>query len=205
MQTHSSKSLPIWGLSLGGLGICIVLVGCQSAVLSDQSINTTDFTPTITRPTITQINHNTMQLTSSAFHHLDLIPSKYTCDGENIPPPLFISDVPDNTKSLAVVVDDPDAPGGDWVHWLVWDLNPQLVEIDSDKLPQAAVVGLNDFGQQSWGGPCPPSGTHRYQFTLYAVDTLLALENTTTKPQLLTALKGHILDQTMLVGLYKRR
>lgn len=145
-----------------------------------------------------------MQLTSPAFKNLDFIPARYTCDGENINPPLYLQDIPEDTKSLVLIVDDPDAPGGDWVHWLVWNLNPTTIEIDSHSLPPLAIQGLNDFGHTTWGGPCPPSGIHRYQFTLYALDTTLDLAYTTTKPKLLAALQAHIIETSMLVGLYKR-
>lgn len=145
-----------------------------------------------------------MKLASSVFENNQAIPPKYTCDGENVSPPLTISDVPENAKSLVLIVDDPDAPRGDWVHWLVWNIPSHTKEIAEHSVPQSAVTGLTDFGENKYGGPCPPSGTHRYQFKLFALDTLLTLPPQTKKAALENALKNHILAQTLLVGLYKR-
>jgi len=148
---------------------------------------------------------NTMKLSSPSFENNGYIPPKYTCDGQNISPELEISDIPENAKSLALIVDDPDAPAGDWVHWLVWNINPGTAKIGEGEIPQNSIQGLNDFGKNNYGGPCPPSGTHRYQFKLYALDINLSLPQTAGKKDLLRAIDTHIIEQTMLIGLYSRQ
>jgi hypothetical protein len=146
-----------------------------------------------------------MQLKSPAFNEGGLIPRQYTCDGDNVNPPLTMSQVPPNTQSLTLIIDDPDAPAGTWVHWLVWNINPHTTEIPEASVPEGSTQGLNDFGNQKYGGPCPPSGSHRYRFTLYAMDTALNLAPTTTKDQLLKTMAGHIVAQAQLVGTYHRQ
>jgi len=116
------------------------------------------------------------QITSPVFENNGFIPKKYTCDGVDINPQLLIANVPSETKSLALIVDDPDAPAGTWVHWVVWNISPQTHEIKENSVPNGANQGLNDFRKRSYGGPCPPSGTHRYFFKLYALDTILTLD-----------------------------
>lgn len=116
-----------------------------------------------------------MKITSPSFQENAFIPSKYTCDGENINPPLVISDVSADAKSLALIVDDPDAPVGTFVHWLVWNIPPRVGEIKEGSLPEGSIQGTNDFGKKEYGGPCPPSGTHRYFFRLYALNQELNL------------------------------
>jgi len=145
-----------------------------------------------------------MKIASSAFENKQMIPQKYTCDGENINPPLQITEVPSNTQSLVLIVDDPDAPSGDWVHWLVWNINPETKLITENESPQGAIQGTNDFGKQNYGGPCPPSGIHHYQFKIYALDTTLNLPSSSRKKDLETAMANHILDKDMLIGLYQR-
>ena len=146
-----------------------------------------------------------MQLTSPAFQHNTQIPSKYTCDGGDINPPLEISGIPKNTKSLALIVDDPDAPRGDWVHWLVWNISPNVTSIAENSIPTGGIEGMTDFGRTGWGGPCPPSGAHRYQFKLFALATKLNLPMSAKKSDILSAMQGHVLDQTMLIGSYQRQ
>ncbi len=150
-----------------------------------------------------QVN-SSMKITSSAFDNNQMMPSKYTCDGENISPPLEITQIPEKAKSLVLIVDDPDAPSGDWVHWLVWNIEPSTGEIGEKQIPSGATAGTNDFGKQAYGGPCPPSGTHRYQFKLYALDTNLDISASSKKIDLENSMQGHILDSDVLVGLYKR-
>lgn len=150
-----------------------------------------------------------IKLTSSAFQEGGMIPSQFTCDGANISPPLEWSGVPQEAKSLALIADDPDAPMGTWVHWVLFNIPPnktQLPEdVKSDKvLPNGAKHGINDFKKYGYGGPCPPSGTHRYFFKLYALDIQLDLEPGITKVQLEKAMKGHILAQGQLMGRYRR-
>ena len=146
-----------------------------------------------------------MQLTSPAFQNNEYIPQQYTCDGANANPPLNILDVPSAAKSLVLIVDDPDAPRGDWVHWTVWNINPTTASIGENSVPNGAIEGQTDFGKPGYGGPCPPSGTHRYHFKLYALDKELTLDNRAAKQDLLKAMSEHVLGQSTLMGLYKRQ
>lgn len=144
-----------------------------------------------------------MKFESSAFSNGKAIPERYTCDGEDISPPLTMNDVPKNCKSLALIMDDPDAPMGTFDHWIVWNLHPKT----NDLAEEASVPheGENSFGTNGWRGPCPPRGeTHRYFFKLFALDTMLDLEDGSTKEALENAMKGHILDKIELMGTYKR-
>ncbi len=142
-----------------------------------------------------------MRLNSSAF--TTEIPAVYTCDGKNVNPPLSISEVSREAKSLALIVDDPDAPSGDWVHWLVWNIDPAATEIAENSIP--GIQGTTDFGTAAWGGPCPPSGTHRYYFKLYALNIRVNLPTTAKKADLESAMQGHILQQTELISIYSRK
>ena len=146
-----------------------------------------------------------LTITSPAFAGKSAIPARYSCDGEDINPPLQIGAVPNSAKSLALIVDDPDAPAGTWVHWVVWDIPPQTREIPENGLPAGAVQGLNDWKRNSYGGPCPPSGTHRYFFRLYALDVTLNLAVTTSKAALLRAMQGHVIAQGELMGTYRKK
>jgi len=148
---------------------------------------------------------NEFMIKSPAFAGNGLIPARYTCDGGDINPPLEIYNVPADAKSLALIVDDPDAPVGMWVHWVVWNIDPGTREIAEDHLPRTALQGKNDWKRNCYGGPCPPSGVHRYFFKLYALDSRLNLGTGTTKSDLEKAMKGHILASAELIGLYKRR
>lgn len=145
-----------------------------------------------------------MKLSSPAFENNGPIPSVYTCDGEDKNPPLEIGDIPPGTQSLTLIVDDPDAPGGDWVHWTVWNIPPATARIEENSVPAGAVEGTTNFGKPGYGGPCPPSGIHRYQFKLYALDTTLSLSQSATKQAILNAMGGHILAHRQLTGLYQR-
>ena len=149
-------------------------------------------------------NSSSMTLSSPAFAHNQTIPSKFTCDGADVSPPLEISDVPAAAKSLVLIVDDPDAPRGDWVHWTLWNIDPKTTQIEENSVPSGATQGVTDFGQPGWGGPCPPNGNHRYFFKLYALDTTLDLKPSARKSLLEEALTGHILDQSELIGPYQR-
>jgi len=148
------------------------------------------------------INVKELIIKSSAFTNNRLIPTKYTCDGEDLNPPLSIEGIPNGTQSLALIVDDPDAPMGTWDHWIVWNIPPSE-KIEENSVP--GVEGLNDFRKHSYGGPCPPSGTHRYFFKVYALDTKLNLNVSSRKKDLEKALQGHILAKGELVGRYSRR
>lgn len=156
-------------------------------------------------PILTQAKLGFMKLASSAFSHNQAIPAKYTCNGENINPPLSILDVPQNAKSLVLIMDDPDAPAGTWVHWIVWNIDPTTKEIAENSVPAGAIQGKTSFGSVGYGGPCPPSGTHRYFFKLYALDATLSLSPSAIKPDLEKAMNGHILEKTELIGLYSRK
>ncbi len=144
-----------------------------------------------------------MQLRSPAFDEGASIPSRYTCDGEDLSPPLEISDVPEKAESLAVVMDDPDAPMGTFDHWLVWNIPPHTGEISEGAEPDG-VQGRTDFGKLGYGGPCPPSGTHTYRFKLYALDCTLDLGEGKRKSDLESAMEGHVLQQASLNGRYRR-
>ena len=144
-----------------------------------------------------------MRITSPVFGHNEMIPSRYTCQGEDINPPLIIEDVPPGTRSLVLIMDDPDAPIGTWDHWIVYDIPPQTARIEENSVP--GTQGRNSWGRNDYGGPCPPSGTHRYFFKLYALDTELRLPEGTGKKQVETAMQGHVLAQAQLIGLYRKR
>ena len=151
-----------------------------------------------------------IKITSSAFEDGGLIPAKYTCDGADISPPLRWDVVPEGTKSIALICDDPDAPMGTFVHWVIFGLPAETRElaenIPSDEtLPNGAKQGKSDFGRIGYGGPCPPSGTHRYFFKIYALDTEIALAAGASKRELVKAMEGHILGQGQLIGKYKRQ
>lgn len=144
------------------------------------------------------------KLTSPAFSHGAQIPSKYTCDGENINPHLHIHGVPAHTKSLALVMEDPDAPAGLWVHWVMWNIPPETLEIREHTAPKGAEEGLNTRKKSGYDGPCPPSGSHRYFLRLYALDIKLKLPPDTGKLLLERAMEQHILASTELMGTYSR-
>jgi hypothetical protein len=143
-----------------------------------------------------------MELTSLEFNNKEYIPEKYTCEGEGVNPPLLISGIPRDARSLALIVDDPDAPMGVWVHWVVFDI-PVVSRIEENSVP--GKLGITNSGRRDYHGPCPPSGIHRYFFKIYALDTKLNLSEGISKGQLEKAMQGHILDKSELIGLYKRK
>lgn len=154
-------------------------------------------------------NPMALQITSSAFREGKMIPKRYTCDGSDVSPDLAWTGIPEGTKSLALICDDPDAPMGVWVHWVVFNIPPHVTEfpaeIPPDKtLGNGAKHGTNDFRRLGYGGPCPPGGTHRYFFKLYALDLELNLQSGATKARVEEAMKGHILAEGQLMGKYKR-
>lgn len=151
----------------------------------------------------------TMQITSTAFEHGDMIPAEYTADGADVSPALAWGKVPAGTKSLALICDDPDAPAGTWVHWVVWNLPPASSGLPKalphgDTLAGGGLQGKNGSGKPGYSGPAPPSGTHRYFFKLYALDTVLDLPAGSNKAELLKAMEGHILGSGELMGRYSR-
>jgi len=150
-----------------------------------------------------------MKIKSSAFDEGAFIPGKYTCDGKDISPPLEWSLVPDGTKTFALICDDPDAPMGTWVHWVLFNLPGNIKELPGNVPPlgvleNGAKQGKNDFGKTGYGGPCPPRGTHRYYFKIYSLDKELDVNAGITKKELLKAMEGHILAEGQLMGKYKR-
>ena len=142
-----------------------------------------------------------ISVSSSAVENNGTIPVKYTCDGENINPPLEFSGVPDSAKSLVLIVDDPDAPGGTFTHWVVWAIAPDT-KIQENSVP--GIEGMNDFRKSSYGGPCPPSGTHRYFFTVYALDAEIDVNSGSSRHDVEKAMEGHIIAKGYLMGKYSR-
>jgi len=151
-----------------------------------------------------------IKVTSAAFAEGEMIPAEFTADGRNISPPLAWTGVPEGTKSIALINDDPDAPMGTWVHWVVYNIGADVTSLEENVLPQetlpnGAMHGTTDFGRIGYGGPAPPSGTHRYFFKIYALDTMLDLPPGATKGQVEAAMDGHILAEGRLMGKYSRR
>ncbi len=142
---------------------------------------------------------------SPAFNNGENIPKKYTCDGEGINPPLTISHLPAGTKSLVLIVDDPDAPAGTFTHWALWNISPTVESIGENDTPAGATSGINSAGESDYAAPCPPSGTHRYFFKVYALDTIISLPTNTKINELSQTIEDHILDEGVLMGKYSRQ
>ena len=189
-------------LSVCAVALALVCLSFASCSDSQQSKNSA--TPSPTNASI-----GTIVITSPAFKDGQMIPQKYSCDGENVSPPLEWNGVPGGTKELALIVDDPDAPGKTWVHWVVYDLPPETTslpenmtaKVEPAKLPKQ---GMNDFKKTAYGGPCPPSATHRYYFKVYALNDRTSFASPATKDDLLKSIEGHILAQGQLMGRYQR-
>lgn len=145
-----------------------------------------------------------LNITSSAFENNQFIPTKYTLDGENINPPLIFEGISNSAKSLVLVVDDPDAPSGTWIHWVLWNINPQTTKIEENSVPNGAIQGRTNR-ENHYSGPKPPSGTHRYFFRLYAIDSQINLPPESDIEALHRTIKGHIIDQAELTGLYQAK
>lgn len=148
-------------------------------------------------------------ITSTAFEEGGMIPKKYTCDGEDVSPPLAWTGIPEGTRTLALISDDPDAPMGTWVHWVLFNIPPDTKGLPEavppdEMLENGARHGITDFRRIGYGGPCPPAGTHRYFFKLYALDTGLDLKAGSSKKQLMEAMEGHVLAEGQLMGRYSR-
>jgi Raf kinase inhibitor-like YbhB/YbcL family protein len=153
--------------------------------------------------------HTAMELSSPSFKTGGFIPGKYTCDGKDVSPPLNWDKVPDGTKSFVLICDDPDAPMGTWVHWVFYNIPPDLRSLPEGipgdrQLKNGSMQGMTDFRRPGYGGPCPPGGVHRYFFKLYALDDLLTLRPGATKPDVTKAMQEHILGQCELMGKYRR-
>ena len=151
-----------------------------------------------------------IKVTSTAFKHGGMIPAEYTCDGANVSPALKWDSAPEGTKTIALISDDPDAPMGTWVHWVLYNLPPEKRELpenfpEDETLPDGTRQGMTDFGKAGYGGPCPPSGTHRYYFKIYALDSMIDSATVLDKKALLEKMKGHILAEGQLMGRYKKR
>ena len=150
-----------------------------------------------------------MELSSAAFKNGAPIPKQFTCDGPNVSPPLQWSGIPDGSKSLALLVDDPDAPRGSWVHWILFNIPPGAAGLPENikktvTIPNGARQGMNDFHEVGYGGPCPPGGKHRYFFRLYALDAELTVDAGATRAQFERAMQGHVVSDAQLMGTYQR-
>jgi Raf kinase inhibitor-like YbhB/YbcL family protein len=187
--------------------IALVLIGLLASSCARPSTpvsNQPNSTPGTTRKAATP----QIQVTSTAFKEGEAIPRQFTCQGINISPPLEWTPTP-QAKTIAIIANDPDAPAGEWTHWLVYNLPAATMGLienmpAEEKVAGGAMQGKNDFGKTAYGGPCPPKGTHRYFFKVYALDTELALKPGATKDQLLQAMEGHILAQGQLMGTFAK-
>lgn len=150
---------------------------------------------------IREVDYKLLKISSAVFKADGMIPPQFTCDGENVNPPLDIKDIPEEAKCLALIVDDPDAPGGTWAHWIVWNI-PVTHHIKENHIQ--GIEGRNDFHKNKYGGPCPPSGIHRYFFKVYALDALLDLPLNSDKAKLERTMSEHIIGFGELIGLYKK-
>jgi Raf kinase inhibitor-like YbhB/YbcL family protein len=167
----------------------IVLFGCTNNA-SDNGLNRREV--------------SNMKIYSPEFNDNAMIPTKFTCQGQDINPQLLFEDIPEDAQSLVLIMDDPDAPMGTWVHWVLFNMPVDVTGIPEDSVPDNAVQGLNSWPKNNYGGPCPPSGTHRYFFKLYALDSELELDDTATKKDVEQAMQGHIIERAEYVGLFKK-
>lgn len=193
---------------VGELFTFFLLVGCAVLVANGcKSGASPTFTPAFPQQAEQVVS---FEMTSGAFAPGEPVPVRYTCDGDDVSPPLQWSDPPDGTQSFVLIADDPDAPGRTWVHWVLYNLPAQARSLPEAVAPEADTAGGDRHGENSWnrlgyGGPCPPSGSHRYFFKLYALDTALDLEAGADKARVLEAMEGHILAQAELMGTYSRQ
>ena len=148
---------------------------------------------------------SSISITSPSFQSGGDIPTKFTCNGTNVSPELQISSVPNEAKSVVLIVDDPDAPRGLFTHWIVWNIDPKTTRVAENSAPTAGVQGTNDFGKRNYGGPCPPSGMHRYFFKIFALDTKLELKPSARRAELDAAMRGHVLTQGELMARYSHK
>ncbi len=182
--------------------IALIVLGCGDAKNQGQTKSKSEED--------TMATSGKFSLSSSAFKDGEMIPQKYTADGQNVSPPLKWDSIPTGSKSLALIADDPDAPMGTWVHWVIFNIPitetglPEGIPTKAS-LPDGSLQGTNGSHELGYDGPSPPSGTHRYYFKLFALDTLLKLSSGITKPELLKAMEGHIVGQAQLMGRYSRR
>lgn len=175
-----------------------LIEGVDDTFTSTNEEAASDFTEQLE---IATVHFKELKVSSPAFQNQESIPSKFTCEGKNVSPPLEIENIPDEAKCLVLIVDDPDAPIAAWVHWLAWNI-PVTHHIKENTIH--GTEGINDFEKPGYGGPCPPFGTHRYFFKVYALDTLLDLNQNIRKPELEKAMSGHIIGFGELIGTYKK-
>lgn len=173
-----------------------------STTTATAATTTTVPVSTTVAPETTTSQENTLLITSPSFEQGADIPMVFSCDGNGISPELRVENLPDNTVTLALIMDDPDAPGGTWVHWVAFDFPP--TDVIPEGIPLLGIGGKNSWGTTGYGGPCPPSGTHRYFFKLFALDRPLELPEGSTIEEVLDALEGHVLDRAELMGRYTR-
>ncbi len=183
---------------IGAILCLVVIVGIYYVGHPFLTKNIPNISPT---PTMTEVS---MELISSAFENYQKIPAAYTCDGKKLHPPFAITGVPSSAKSLVIIIDDPDAPGGIFTHWVIWNINPLTKDIGEGVIPEKSQEGTNSAGQIGYTPPCPPSGEHRYFFTLYAMDVKLGLDGKATKADIENSMRGHVITQALLVGVYSR-
>lgn len=143
-----------------------------------------------------------MQITSSSFDTNDAIPERFSRDNQDINPALTFSEIPEDTQSLALIVEDPDAPNGTFTHWIVYNMTPGVLQIVEGELPISGQQGITDYGEEKYGGPKPPSGTHRYFFKLFALDTMLEFSEAPNRAALYEALDGHVIEDAEIVGTF---
>jgi Raf kinase inhibitor-like YbhB/YbcL family protein len=197
---------PVFEVCVGFLSIVALSCSCSSR----QSDSKGSLTPEPISGAAPTSSISALLLTSSVFASGDLIPRKYSCDGDDVSPPLAWEDVPQNAASLALIVDDPDAPAGTWVHWVLFNIPADTRALQEDfpaeaKLADGSAHGANSWKRMGYGGPCPPGGTHRYFFKLYALDAMLDLAAGVTKQDVLDAMEGHVLAQGELMGTFSRK
>lgn len=200
-----NRLIPVLKVCSGFLSIVALCCSCGSGQSSEKA----SITPELTSEEISASPISTLSLTSSAFSSGDGIPRKYSCDGDDLSPPLAWGDVPQNAAGLVLIVDDPDAPAGTWVHWVLFNIPAETQALLEDvpaeaELPDGSTHGANSWKRLGYGGPCPPGGTHRYFFKLYALDAQLSLEAGVTKQDVLDAMEGHVLAQGELMGTFSR-
>jgi len=183
------------------LTICIMMLGCTTeSSETDKQTEEADAPKDTIKQEIISVG---LTLSSPEFEHRKKIPSKFTCQGEDINPELNIAGVPEGTKSFVLIMDDPDAPFGVWDHWIVWNINPSTEKISEDSVPRGALQGINNWGRNDYGGPCPPA-KHNYEFKLYAIDTTLELNEGATKGEVMSSIQNHIIENTKLIGTYQK-
>ncbi len=194
---RASLMLIVGLLMVGGVALIIAMVIWN---LRPSSI------PVLVAPQpATSTSQHGMNISSSMFGQGQAIPSTYTCHGAGKHPPLKFSDVPSHAVSLALVVNDPDAPSGDFVHWVIWNIDPKIGAINEGQIPSGAIQGRSSAGTNAWVPPCPPSGSHRYIFTLYAFDEKVALEQGASREMLHSATNGHVIATATLTGVFTKQ